>query len=812
MSDTDRSQFEIWQPSDQMSERIKHLRDYYFLGNSREWNNEVACFSTGTTWDVTWNPRNYFIVPDVYFFMRGFMHACTETATRLPLPDGFWDLSIPERKAAFLRAVMVDYLSKEQNILEGELLAGGKFNTALSKCLNAAEGKEHAKNLNRDFARSFWINDRGIGNAGATGGHLIPDYPRVLKIGFKGICEELQKFHDALPPNNKKKKAQLRAMMVCAQMVKEIGENYAREAEQRAEQGPDLQRKEELLQIAQNCRKVPWEPAETFWDALQSLWVTHILVMADESYPGPGVSFGRVDQYLWPYYKKDVIDEGTITREFAKELWSNFSIKCNYAYDYQIRVGSKQGITAGFGQLYTLSGGGPDGEDLSNDLTFLMLEVIEDLNMLEPKPNVRLHKNTPEEVLNKVVSMVSKAQGAPFLLNFDERAMGALVKMDLPKDRIWDYAPVGCLENTLQGDDRSGTVDVNLNLVKAVELVLFNGMDLFTGTPNKAGKPRPMQIGAKTGDPTSFATFDQFWGAFTKQMQHIVKLIIAHYDNTDTERAKFEPTPYLSCIVGGCAENGLDVTEGGARHNFVTVEGVTFATCVDSILAIKKMVFEDKKIDMATLVSAIKANWQGYEKEKALMANKAPKYGNDDPYADEMACKVMKLWVDEVTKYQTPYTHRQYRAGMLSWNYWIAYADTIAATPDGRAKGQFLSNAICPVNGADRNGPTSVAKSVGNAMDNLLPNGASHTITFNPSLLRDPEHKEKFKAFLRAYDEVGGSALQINMLDADMLREAQKHPQEYRNLLVRVTGYNAYFTSIGRELQDEIIARESHHM
>ncbi|HMF32406.1 MAG TPA: pyruvate formate lyase family protein, partial [Candidatus Lokiarchaeia archaeon] len=165
-----------------------------------------------------------------------------------------------------------------------------------------------------------------------------------------------------------------------------------------------------------------------------------------------------------------------------------------------------------------------------------------------------------------------------------------------------------------------------------------------------------------------FATFDQFWDAFATQMQNIVKIIIAHYDNTDTERAKFEPTPYLSCIVSGCAEKGLDVTEGGARFNFVTVEGVTFATCVDSLLAIKKMVFEDKKIDMATLVAAIKANWQGFEKEKTLMANKAPKYGNDDPIADQMAHDVMKLWVAEVTKYQTPNTHRQYRAGMLSWN------------------------------------------------------------------------------------------------------------------------------------------------
>ncbi len=812
MADAREAKFQIWQPSEQMSDRIKVLREFYFQGNKRDWNNEVACFSTGVPGEITWNPRNYMIVPDVYFFMKGFMHSCTETASRVPLPENFWQLSIPERKATFLNLVMVNYLSKQQNILDGELLAGGKFSTALSKCLNPTESKVHSKDLMKALDRAFWLNDHGIGNAGATGGHLIPDYPRVLQIGFKGIYEELNKIHEATPVKEGKKRAQLRAMMIAAKMVPAIASNYADEVEQKRTKAVDPRRKEELGQLSKILRKVPWEPASTFWEALQALWITHSLVLADESYPGPGVSFGRIDQYLWPFYKKDVIDTDRITQEFAKELWLNFSIKCNYAYDYQMRVGSKQGITSGFGQLFTISGCGPNGKDLSNDLTYLMLDVIEELNMLEPKPNVRLHRNSPDQLLDKVVEIVSHAQGAPFLINFDERSIAALERMGLPKDRLWDYAPVGCLENTLQGDDRSGTVDINLNIVKAVELALFNGMDLFTGKMGKNGIPKPLKIGPKTGDPAAFPTWEDFWVAFLTQLKHIIKITIDHYNHTDTSRAKWEPTPYLSCIVGGCAEKGLDVTEGGARHNFVTVEGVTFATCVDSLLAIKKMVYEDKKVNMPTLLAALKANWQGYEKIQALMKNKAPKYGNDDPYADKFAHEVMKAWVEEVNKYKTPVTHRQYRGGMLSWNYWVAYADIVGPTADGRAKGQFLSNAICPVNGADKNGPTANAKSVGTAMDALLPNGASHTITFNPSLLRDPEHREKFKAFLRGYDEVGGSALQINILDAEMLRDAQKHPLQYSNLLVRVTGYNAYFTAIGRELQDEIIARESHHM
>jgi formate C-acetyltransferase len=250
---------------------------------------------------------------------------------------------------------------------------------------------------------------------------------------------------------------------------------------------------------------------------------------------------------------------------------------------------------------------------------------------------------------------------------------------------------------------------------------------------------------------------------------------------------------------------------------------VTFATAVDSLLAIKHLVFDKKECTMSELIQALKNNWSGYEILQAKAKNKAPKYGRDDDEADALALKVMDLWTDETWKYKTKSTNRQFRPGMLSWNYWVGDGYILAASADGRTKGNFLSNAICPSNGADINGPTANANSVGKAFGgkakigdwgqylSSLPNGASHTITFNPSLLRSPDHRAKFKAFLQGYIENGGSALQINMIDADMLKDAQKHPQNYRNLLVRVTGYNAYFTSIGRELQDEIIARESHN-
>jgi formate C-acetyltransferase len=278
--------------------------------------------------------------------------------------------------------------------------------------------------------------------------------------------------------------------------------------------------------------------------------------------------------------------------------------------------------------------------------------------------------------------------------------------------------------------------------------------------------------------------------------------------------------------VKGCAERGKDITAGGGELSFTTIEAVTYATTVDSLLAIKHLVFDEKMCTMGELLQALEDNWEGHATLQARALYKAPKYGRDDDDADQMGKRVMELWTEETWKHKTNSTGRQFRPGMLSWNYWISDGYVLPASPDGRPKGKFLSNALCPSNGADVVGPTANVNSVGKVIGgkasdgrgdweefyNLLPNGGSHTMTFSPSLIRDPEHKAKFKAFLQAYVENGGTALQVNMVDADMLRDAQEHPENYRHLLVRVTGYNAYFTTIGRELQDEIIAREAHQM
>jgi pyruvate-formate lyase len=520
--------------------------------------------------------------------------------------------------------------------------------------------------------------------------------------------------------------------------------------------------------------------------------------------------------------KKDVIEEKSITKEFAKDILGCFWFHNNTIYDAQIMVG-RQGITSGFGQLMTLSGCGSDGEDLTNELTYTILEVIDEWSpILEPKPNIRLHRNSPEKLLKIIVEIISKSQGAPFLINFDERAIAGLLREGISKDKAWNYACVGCLENTMQGNDRSGTVNCNPNLAKSIELTLWNGKNM-PGNFKKPWTKNGEQFGPKSGDPENFKTWDEFWNAWKEQIKHIIKYTVDVYNMSELTRANYIPTPYLSTLVRGCIEKGLDVRNGGPELRFITIEGVGFATTVDSLLAIKKLVYEDKKYSISQIKDALVHNFEDdeYIVMQSTLKNKAPKYGNDEDDADEMARKVMEVWSEETWKYKTP-THFQFRPGMLSWNYWAgADAGLTVATPNGRKAGTFLSNAICPSDGVDKKGPTAVTNSVGIAIGgkslkgeyiNYLPNGASHTITFNPSILRDQENKEKFKSYLKGYIENGGTCLQVNMLDVDLLKDAQKHPENYPNLLVRVTGYNAYFTAIGKELQDEIIARESHRM
>ncbi|MEA3471530.1 MAG: pyruvate formate lyase family protein, partial [Thermodesulfobacteriota bacterium] len=443
-----------------LTPRIKWLRDYYFKGSKRVWNNDFTAWTTGTPWDILFDEMTFYIVPEVYPFMQTFRSSIYQAARTVELDEDFWSWSLPERKALFLKEVLIKYVPQE--ILPGDLIAGARFNIQTSMCWTEEEAKKRDRLIygkKGARAKMKWFHNHGYGNSGATSGHVIPGYENALKIGWRGIHADLEARYNLLSSKEQKGTMgdQLRAMMRAATIPRDLAEKYVNLSTRLAAEENDSERNDELIQMAENLKKVPWEPAETFWEAVQSLWLTHMLIMSDENYPGPGVSFGRIDQYLLPYWEYS-LSKG-MDREFGKEILKCFWIHANTVYDAMINVGNN-GITSGYGQLITLSGIGKDEKDTTNDLTYAMLEVIDELSpILEPKPNIRLHRNSPEDLLDKIVDMISSSQGSPFLLNFDERSMAGMMReakmagcSDLiNEDNVYDYAPVGCLENTMAG-------------------------------------------------------------------------------------------------------------------------------------------------------------------------------------------------------------------------------------------------------------------------------------------------------------------------------------------------------------------------
>jgi len=445
-------QYTIKTPSN-LSPRIQWLRDYYFQGTRRAWNNEATSWTTGTSWDFQFNELSFYIVPETFTFLQTFRSSFRQTARPVVLDRDFWNWSLPERRAWFVKEVMIKYLPKE--LLPGDLIAGGRFNIFSSACLNKQEAKERDALVygpKGSRAAMLWLHNHGYGNAGATSGHLVPGYGEIIQHGWKGVYSDLDQKYSALSDSEKQSLtgAQLRAMLTAAVLPRDLAAEYSLVCQALADQEENEQRQAELAEMAQILQRVPWEPARNFWEAVQSLWITHMLVMSDEGYPGPGDSFGRIDQYLFPAWQQSLADG--MDREFGKEILKSFWIHCNTAYDAMIRTGGNQGITAGYGQLLTISGMGPEGSDLPNDLTYAILEVIDEMSpILEPKPNVRLHRGSPDKLLDKVIDMIATSQGAPFLLNFDERSMAGLplqaeksnVQNLIYPGNVHDYAPVG---------------------------------------------------------------------------------------------------------------------------------------------------------------------------------------------------------------------------------------------------------------------------------------------------------------------------------------------------------------------------------
>jgi pyruvate formate-lyase/glycerol dehydratase family glycyl radical enzyme len=626
-----------------------------------------------------------------------------------------------------------------------------------------------------------------------TIGHIMVDYERVLKKGFWGLKAEVE---DELKKINYeeqgclKKIHLLQAMSICCDAAIRFAERYAEEAERLAAAESDPTRRAELEQIAEICRWVPAHPARTFHEALQSFWFVHLILnLESNSYAiGPG----RFDQYMYPYYCAD-IDAGRLTREQAQELLGCLWIKLNELTVVKEGGTAKASTTYNDFQNLNLGGQTVEGLDAINELSYLCLDVTGQLRIPQPQISVLISKKTPESFLIKACEVIRLGFGMPAVYNDDEKVQALLHKGKTLEDARLG-AIHGCVELNAPGKDNMASSGY-LNMPKCLELALNNGLNPLTGT----------QLGPETGDPRDFASFDQLMEAFRQQLAHAVELKIVYDGIARQAYAQFCPVPFTSLLISDCMEKGRDYHDGGARYNLPLICGVGTGTMADSMAAIRKLVYDDEKVSMERLVTALRDNFTGHERLRQMLLNRAPKWGNDDVYVDSIAHDVVEMFCDELEKHHNE-EGVPYAANMIPTTTHIWFGSLTGATPDGRLAGTPQSEGISPVQGMDTNGPTAVVRSMAR-LDHPRCCGTLLNMKFHPTALSGEEGIRKFAHLIRTYFKLDGHHMQFNVVSRETLRAAQEHPEEYQTLVVRVAGYSDYFVRLSRDLQDEIISR-----
>lgn len=637
-------------------------------------------------------------------------------------------------------------------------------------------------------------NPNLVMNVFDTQGHLVIGINKVIETGFKGVKEKAQQVMKTVKDPGKKKF--LEAVMICCDATKMFAERFAELAEEMASSVKDSVRKEELLRMAENCRWVPWNPPRSFHEACQFLWFTQVI--AAISY-GVGLigAVGRVDQYLYPYYKKD-IDAGKITREQALELVEELLIKFSYNLLLLPSFGKHTASELGADEdALTVGGVGRNGEDATNELSYVWMDACKSMKNMTNTFTIRVSGKSSDEWLEKIAEVYSVTSG-PAIFN-DDMVIPALVNNGTELEDARDYAVIGCVEPTSAGNTFGCTSGNDISLVGILEMVLTNGMIRMLGR----------RTGADTGDPRKFTSFKQVMDAFKKQIKHNVEVIYQLVEIKDEVYAEHYPNPYISATLEGCVENAMDMTQGGAKYNFNSISGRGLGTTTDSLAALKKIVFEDRYVTMNELIDALETNFRGKKGERLrqTLINRAPKYGNDDNYADKIAREIAGTFCDIVMS-KKAWRGGPYRASFFSYGMHVLDGSLLGATPNGRKAREPTSNSLSPSNGVEKNGPTAILKSCAKIDHTKIANGCALNIKLLPMLLRDQERRKKLASLLKAYFKLGGSEVQLNVVDTQTLRDAQKHPEKYRDLVVRVSGYNAYFTDLGKAIQDDIIARQ----
>jgi len=629
-------------------------------------------------------------------------------------------------------------------------------------------------------------------------GHTVLD-DKIYRKGLLDFKADIQKSLKSLDYLNDSdaydKQEELKAMLICADALIRFAESHAEKAEELAQQESDPQRKKELEQIAIVCRYIPAHTPRNFWEALQYYWFVHLGVTTELN-TWDSFNPGRLDQHLYPFYKKG-LEDGTLTREQAEELLQCFWIKFNNQ-----PAPPKVGVTAEESGTYTdfalINTGGvkEDGSDAVNELTFLILDVIEEMRLLQPSSCIQVSKKNPDEFVKRAARIIRTGFGQPSIFNTDV-VIQELVRQGKSVEDARNGGNSGCVESGAFGKENYNLTGY-LNMPKIFEITLNNGVNPKTG----------QKIGLETGDPLQFKTFDNLLEAYKKQLKYFVDVKVRGSNVIERLYARYMPSPFLSILIDDCIAKGKDYHDGGARYNTSYIQGVGLGTLTDAVTAVKYHVFEQNDLPMEVLLKALSDNFTDNEQIRQMLLNRTPRYGNDNDYADGVMVDLFEAYYDAVdgrrnTKGGT------YHIDLLPTTVHVYFGSVTGATSDGRKAFDPLSEGVSPVQGADRRGPTAVINSVAK-MDHIRTGGTLLNQKLTPHLLKDEDGISNLVQLVRTYFKLDGHHIQFNVIDAATLKSAQENPDKYRNLIVRVAGYSDYFCDLGKALQDEIIARTEH--
>ena len=626
-------------------------------------------------------------------------------------------------------------------------------------------------------------------------GHTVLD-DKIYRQGMLDFQQRIRESLDGLDylndPQAYAKSEELKAMNITAGALIRFAERHAERAEALASGETDPQRKAELEHIAAVCRWVPAHAPRDLWEALQYYWFVHLGVTIELN-TWDAFNPGRLDQPLYPFYQKG-LDEGTLTREQAQELLQCFWIKFNNQ-----PAPPKVGVTAAESGTYTdfaqINVGGlkPDGSDGVNELSYLLLDVIEEMRLLQPSSSIQVSKKNPDRFIKRAAKIIRTGFGQPSIFNAD-LIVQELVRMGKSLLDARCGGSSGCVEVGAFGKE-AYILHGYFNIPKVLEITLHNGVDPRTGK----------RIGLETGDPRSFTTFDELYSAFERQMLHFVDIKVRGSNVIERLYAEHLPAPFLSLLIDDCIASGKDYHDGGPRYNTSYLQGVGLGSITDSFSSIRTHVFDEKTVSMSELVDMLQRDFEDAERVRQMLLNRTPRYGNDDDHADELMVRVFETYLNAVDG-RSNTRGGTYHVNMLPTTCHVYFGSVTGATPDGRRAGTPLSEGVSPVQGADRHGPTAVVRSVAK-MDQARTGGTLLNQKLTPALLAGDDGLDHLVQLVRTYFRLDGHHIQFNVVDAATLHQAKAQPDQHRDLIVRVAGYSDYFCDLSEALQDEIIAR-----